>query len=451
MANVVRRTEDLLAVHMLVRMTDRGLRLLAQPYRGEDRIAEEIDMNMSHLGYVDHAQTGRRQGLLFEGNDPLPSRLKELFYQTAAHLEDDEAIWLQIGYGAEVLAAYPWEERLAEVVDRAILRVPNFARNTYRRNADEDPIGICAGSPRAKGAPSWMGHLLELLATLETDRPVVLYLDNNEGSYLRENPEELHKRFPERKVHIAADPPRPEAPARRTFISQSDEVSNPWLRWILDDLRSKGAGRAHAVHFLCSGYSQGTDGALALPESPGFDRDAGWARFVGVAEFATFADQLDCQITGFTALGAPIWQQGVRLFCNELTWKRPGAVIMDHGYGQPAPAYRALLSTGHFDPQKAPGLTFSVHPKAVSETDRQVPITRTFNSHGSDEFTFELGRLQQLSLTEETRQLPDALSRRMDRMSSSKPKSALQSARDRGAIRAMDFLSSLAPDGEMSQ
>lgn len=450
MATMVRTSEDLLAIRLGVDMSSDGLRLVVDSFRGEDRLGPSASMPLAQLGYRDpqSRDSRNRNRMNFPDRDRVPDRLTEVFHDTARHADDNEAIWLQIAYGAEVLGAYPWEQVFSEKVGRALLRIPNFARNTYRRARDDHPIVICAATPRAKGAPRWEKSLKRLLNRLHTNRQIVLYVSGHQAWEILDNPVAYPKGFPNLEIRIATSPEPGDAPPRETFVSSRETISNPWLRWIVDDQKLLGSGRVHAVHFLCTGYAQDTHGAVALPETPAFDNDQNWARFVGVPEFAAFADLLDCQIVGFTALGDPLWQEGLRLFVNELSWKRPGPVLTDFGSNEAVEAYDALFY-GAFSPHPNPSLIFSVHPDAVSEGDESAAVSRTVRSLGQADFSAELSYLESRSQTARDETLPSELVRVMDRLSSAKPKSVLRSARDRGALQAMDFLTDLKAKGDV--
>ena len=364
MAEMVRNSEDLLTVRLRVDMSSRGLQLVADPFRGDDPIGPPLRMPLEMLGYQDR-QADRYSGRMYfpDGGDR-PPELSSFFRETAAQADGPEAIWLQIDYGSDILAAYPWEAHFSENTGRALLRIPNFARNTYRRADDSQPIAICAGTPHAKGAPNWERPLRALLQGLETRQPVVLYLGGGTGRDIASRSENFMSGFPHLDLRIASLPDTDNAPRRETYTSSRKTVSNPWLRWILE----RQQGPVHAVHFLCTGFAQNQHGALALPESPAFDNDRNWARFVGVSEFAAFADRLNCQITGFTALGSSLWREGLRLFANELSWKRPGPILTEFNDGQAPQVYNALLNGREFSPNPAPDLTLSVHPRRSAKS-----------------------------------------------------------------------------------
>jgi hypothetical protein len=441
MAELVRKSEDLLTIRLRSDMSDRGLQLTAEPLRGHSPLGEPVRMSLRHLGYSEDRRDKASSSMNFPEGGVLPPRLEALFREVARQARGDEALWLQIEYGSEILAAYPWEKQLSKKFGQAIFRIPNFARNTYREPAETDPIVFCAGTPRAKQAPEWKSALIGILGELETQQPVVLYLGKDD----RWNCSDFD--FPHLNIRIADLPSTSDAPEQETYISTREAISNPWLRWIILDQGRASSSSVHAIHFLCTGYAQDCNGALALPETPHFDTDSSWARFVGVPEFTAFADRLNCQISGFTALGSERWREGLRLFANELSWKRPGPLFVDFRGSHSALVYNSLLHGKVLSTDAAPELTLSVHPKAISADEMTIPVTRSFaqDSRQAD-FSAELTYLQSYPRQPSDVELPTEVQRVMGRLSSAKPKSVLRSAHDRGTLRAMEFLTTLTID-----
>lgn len=449
MAQAVRNNEELLAVRLRVEMSSKGLRLIADCFRGEDKLGSSLTMLLTELGYSEEwDEKGSNKMYLPEGGH-VPPRLEEFFGDVADRLDGSEAIWLQIDYGSDILAAFPWEKNFSEQISRLMLRIPNFARNTYNRAEADESLAICAATPRAKGAPEWGRPLERFLKNLHTSQPIVLYLNHEQIGHVFSDWGHFREQFPHLNLRLAPQPQPNTSPQRETFISTRKDVVNPWLRWILDDQLADGAAGVHSVHFICTGYAQNRHGALALPVSPYADNDSGWARFVGASEFTTFADQLKCEMLGFTALGAPKWQEGIRLFINELSWKRPGPTFANFTGEQAASVYNALLHDQHFSTAPAADLAFYVHPKAISEEQKRVPIKRSMTNFEKADFSVELERLQAQPRSIQGQRLPNELIRVMDQLSSAKPKSPLRSARDRGTLRAMEFLTKLSNSGDV--
>ncbi|WP_370311104.1 hypothetical protein [Sagittula sp.] len=459
MATLVRSSEHLLAVRCTVEMSQSGALLAAEPFRGEEALAEPLRVPLTDLGFPATARE-RQNGF----RPKVPDALKAMFEWLGDQAGGPEALWVQLAYGAETLGAYPWEEVFSDTCGRAILRVPNFVRPGYTPASDR-PIAICGATPRAKGIEDWGDALLDLLDSLPVfeNRDIVLFHGDDMVPDPVRDLDRLGESYPHFRFLRAALPVAAEAPARARTIPQSSEVSNPWLTWMAAALGPEGA---HAVHFLCPGYASNTHGALALPESPLFDRDAQWSRFVGAQELARFCDTIGAQLVTLTALGGPQWSTGLRLLLNELSWRRPGPVLLnlrqrDH---QLAAAFHALAGEP-FYPDPAPGLVFSVHPKAISAAEPVAAFrtitrgvrTATFapsaqpsgNTRGTGH-PAPFGMPEDLSPASPETQtsgsgltLPADLQRTLDQIGSARPKSRTQEARDQGALRALEFVSKL--------
>lgn len=461
MATLVRTSEHLLALRCTVEMSRIGALLAAEPYRGEEALAEPLRLPLTDLGFP--ATVRDRQNHF---RPKVPGDMRGMFAWLGEQADGPEAIWIQLAYGAETLGAYPWEEMFSDTCGRAILRVPNFVRPGYAPAPDR-PIAICAAAPRAKGSEDWGAPLLDLLDSLPyfEKRDVVLFHSDDMVPNEAHDLDLLGQTFPHLRFHRAALPEKADAPDRARTIPQSAEVSNPWLTWMADTLGTEGA---HAVHFLCPGYASNAHGALALPESPLSDGDAQWSRFVGAQELARFCDTIGAQLVTLTALGDPRWSTGLRLLLNEMSWRRPGPILLNlrQRNRQLAPALHALAGEP-FYPDPAPGLVFSVHPKAVAAAEPKAAfqaITRgvrtatvapgePLSESALDDVMLPApsGTLDDgLRAAFETPDpgtsvppLPADLQRTLDQIGSARPKSRTQEARDQGALRALDFISKL--------
>jgi len=450
MATIIRKNEDLLAVHLSVERRRDGLQLKATLVRGEKRLRPPLSLPLKTLGYRARDQMVRAHQMSFPRPD-LPPKLYALFFEASQQASFGEPVWLQIDYGSDVLGAYPWEAKVGPEIGCTLLRIPNFARNTYVRGSSKDPIVICAATPRAKGAPDWRHAVKKLLkgfADFSLKMPIVLYVghsDHLDAGFF----EEYQDDYPELDISLAPLPPSAEAPTRERFISERETLKNPWLQWISNDLGERFNGNAHAVHMACSGYSQNAQGALALPLSPTQDEDERWARFVGVPEFSHFADALNCQIAGLTALGDKRWREGLMLFANELSWKRPGVIVLDEGDGSASRVFDALLSGGSLYSSVVTNTVISAHPQALFEDASSTSVARSARllqakrgGFGNSFMFLEAVEGLETARTEET-PLPGELMRMMDMLSSSRPKSALQAAQDQGTLNALEFLKNL--------
>jgi hypothetical protein len=121
-------------------------------------------------------------------------------------------------------------------------------------------------------------------------------------------------------------------------------------------------------------------------------------------------------------------------------------VIADFGGSDGAAldtAYGLLFGYRTLSPQPVPGLIFSVHPTLLHEEGDDLTSLRSIPrapglGAAAESVDFE-ARLSASSGT-----VPREVARAIDRLSSARPRSPVESARDRGMARAMEFVAGLA-------
>ena len=113
------------------------------------------------------------------------------------------------------------------------------------------------------------------------------------------------------------EPPEPGAVA-------GEQVSDPWLRSILDEMRGT---TVEAVHFVTHGYVTGDQPAIAVAESPTRNDDRLWARFIGPGQLTACLTQLGAWSVGFSSPPANFSRMGLRELADNIARQRPGPVI----------------------------------------------------------------------------------------------------------------------------
>ncbi|EHK57118.1 hypothetical protein [Allomesorhizobium alhagi] len=419
MADMIRRDENLVAVRVARSMQRQDPKRTPDPYvdaellRGDEKF-ESLSVPLAALA------------------GDMPDRLWDLF-RAGADAAEGTPVWLQLTFGVGSLASFPWEDSV-EGIGVPLLRVPNFARNGYRRDP-EGAIIICAGSPIAKDSPPMTEELLSLIRDLREASSGKIWIFASPQDYrLRDDLERLAK---DPGIVVPAPPDTVQAPARRSGISTRTTVTNPWLTWMIDAL---GSTKVHVAHFISPGYLSGENGALALPETPIHDRDRGFARFVGAEELATFLDTVQCQIAGFTAVGSAKWRAGIPVLANDLSWLRPGPIVAaSRGEAAPGRAYGALIAGFDLGDAPNPGLMFSVHPSALEITSDAMNFrTLTLGDHP---IGLESSSPDYTAFVE--RDVPDEISSALTRLSTARPQSPAQRARTRGALNALELVARL--------
>lgn len=423
MAEMVRLNEDLLAIRLDLVVRDRTPLLVAELFRGWESVGRAVHVPLQQLG----ARPEGLDGPLFDRAVAPPDRLWTLFHSVNDHAEDGELLWLQIADGADILAAYPWEAAFSIVAGRMIARVPNFLRDPFRRD-DPRPFVICAGSPNPWDAAELQARTEVVLSTLVDSgvRMVQIFTDGT-ATWA----EDLVQISTELSVWHYPLPFAPPAASR---------AENPLLGWIVQLL---GRAGARAVHFVCPCVAIGTDGAIVLPATGSGVAGAVGAAPVCAEEVAAFLDRLDCPLAGFSPLVPYDQDEGARLLVNDLSWRRPGPIVAEFGgAGDLEQVYSALFSFRELWLPPNPGTIISAHPNVVADYDGPV---RTVSAVARRE----------LSLDEPSRhhdpgpgrpEEPRWLTQKLDQLSSARPRSPTQMARDRGAMKALDFVSQLTAE-----
>ncbi|NEK35619.1 hypothetical protein [Rhizobium leguminosarum] len=450
--------------------------MLSQVFRGPFALGSSLETNLEELARsapITPGEIGVNE-LSLRGT-PIENQL----IVAARNLHWSSPLWLHIARGASKLAALPWERSLSSLIGRSLLRIPNFLVSPFEPG-EEARIAICASWPLAKGGHEVASSIDRLLDALSRSAisddgwsrstfHVDVFTDLETYSLFAEQFGQSYKGL---NVHFH-DPRNAEtewlssSSDEMSRIEQTSRIKNPWLRWMATTSRGVGVD---VVHFICPGYFFGDSGAIALAEHPlrNFNRD--WSRFVGVKELAKFYDQVGCSTMGFTAIGPVDWQAGLRILAYELSWLRSGPVLLDGGeeVGPLVNAYSALFRSRRFDPTVSGDLQFCVHPDALRDVDLvdlvippmtdfnatilsmersgTVPDDRVLSSSDAPKNPELFSRRGRFGgqRGDRSRELSQQILRgERANLSSIKPKSELDEARDAGAMRALDFIAQL--------
>ncbi|NVO58048.1 hypothetical protein HW561_19820 [Rhodobacteraceae bacterium B1Z28] len=316
MASIIRSINDLPTLRCSIGVRNRKPVLLTQPYIGADKLDSELETPFI-------APDGQEflQHTLSQPNLPVARHI-EILHKAAL---EGVPLWLQLSQDSADAALLPWEEAIFHRTGRRTLRISNFVKPLH--TAARPASGcVCIGT-HAKGDFSLTDEIAELLTSLAValnentyDARVSVFAPPWETEKLRR-----YLSFADTGgllIDIVDLSPAGYDPAPQTrSISDSPQVTNPWLRWIQDHHRDTGLD---GVHFICPGYTARDQGALALAESPGENDDTRWARFVGQDELMRFYDPLGVSIMGFTAMGSSRWADGIHSPAYQLSWARPG-------------------------------------------------------------------------------------------------------------------------------
>lgn len=313
--------------------------LRSQLYQGRERISDQQDTPFDRLGLTRAGGYARKGATPDLTGTPLEAQLK----QAAEKVES--IIWLHIPQDSFQLALLPWEEMVGRTVQRSLLRIANFFEEAYKPTS-RPTVAICVSQPHSDGfypVPEYVKALLKSLdeaARLANVSPAVhIFADDHWLAEVRKVagvPGFL-------ALEIKDIPTPPQGPPMGT--KREPRTCSPWLQWMTDYFR----GRAvDVMHFLSPGYYNGRHGAIVLAERPDLNSNEG--DFIDAAALSAFYDRLGCSVMAFSSPDMTAWEWGQRMLAFELSWIRPGPVLVfehDHTkYDALTGNYAMLLGGG---------------------------------------------------------------------------------------------------------
>jgi hypothetical protein len=298
----------------------------------------------------------------------LPGSLLDDLKDAVRQNDQQAPLWLHIESSNDYLIYVPWERLLFPVLKVPILRLPSLSAKPYYPR-DPVHIAVCASSPAAKGAIP-VEILLEQLANqiLRSIRgDVVIHIFADKDCYLR-----LRDSLPDqignwgtRGVRLY-DPdganydPSPQV----SKVSESVEISNPWLKWMADSL----AGTpVDGVHFICHGFLSVGQGAIALAQSPKLNEDHQWSRFVGANQLDTLLNRIGAWSLLFSSPIRNFSILGLRSLQQQISHLRTGPNLLheidfDRNLKALGKAYSYLYNNIPAPPPASDALSLYAHP-----------------------------------------------------------------------------------------
>jgi hypothetical protein len=290
-------------------------------------------------------------------------------------MKDSHPVWLHLVKPYGYLGALPWEQILVPALSRPVLRLPDFLEPP-RENRNVLDVALCCSTPMASAAIPTEEVVEEVVRSVfsASVRPrTTLHVFADQVYY-----QALSARFagdPSVAVHDPGGAAEYGEQIRQSEISEKGRVVSPWLRWIRDAMKGRSLD---CVHFICHGYLAGDRPALAFTESPLVNYDDNEARYVGVAELASFLTQSGAWGAAFSSPAENYSEVGLRLFADTLAQTRPGPVLfhlLDYrwsswaGWDSPlAYAYVLLFGSTPGDPPLIPEIFTYCQPALVGTT-----------------------------------------------------------------------------------
>jgi hypothetical protein len=291
--------------------------LRSQLYKGRERLTEPQDTPFERLGLT------RPGGFARKGATPdLTGTPLEVQLNLAAGMVES-IIWLHIPQDSFQLALLPWEEMVGRTVTRSLLRIANFVEEAYKPTP-RPTVAICVSQPHSDGfypVPEYVRALLKSIDegahSANVNPAVHIFADDHWLGEVRKvagAPGFL-------ALEIKDVPTPPQGPPMGT--KRELRTCSPWLQWMTDYFR----GRAvDVMHFLSPGYYNDRSGAIVLAERPDLNSNEG--DFIDVAALSTFYDRLGCSAMAFSSPDMTAWEWGQRMLAFELSWSRPGPVLV---------------------------------------------------------------------------------------------------------------------------
>jgi hypothetical protein len=280
-------------------------------------------------------------------------------------LGEEQVLWLQLASPTGFLAALPWEWLLRPLFGGIpVLRVPDFAFSPKRGDSPID-IVLCLSEPSAK--PEFdAGSLLEFFLSphsLTAERAATIHIFSDLPTY-HELAQSLS--VPNVVLHDPLTAPeRSDSPPPVPWAGGGEQVTDPWLRWILDEMQGT---TVEVVHFVTHGYVTGDQPAIAVAESPTRNDDRLWARFIGSSQLAACLTQLGAWSVGFSSPPSNFSRLGLRQLADSIARLWPGPVL----YHDAAAGDRGAELDGSYaslfdglTPSFTPASFLYVHPRAV--------------------------------------------------------------------------------------
>lgn len=330
MAIMIRNENELATLRCSIRLSGRVPMLVTQAFIGAEQIGSSVSTPLVTIGLAALSERPKDLRKCFDvGGTEILDQIGNLHFEVS----DTAAIWLQLSQDSHLASLVPWEQIIRETFNRTTLRIPNFLRTPYRVK-ERARLAICTSGAAlhdADAAALIARQLSALEGALADDNvhlDVTIFAAAKLRTYLRDS---LPKNMQGLSLHIAKG-------AKHVPDPQSERAAilNPWLRWIGATYRETGVD---GVHFITPGHLSGGDSALVLPE-PINDGETPAGQFVGLSELAAFYDRLGGSNMCFTPIGSDASKHGVRTMGYQMSWTRPGSLIVD----EPAEVHASLMS-----------------------------------------------------------------------------------------------------------
>jgi hypothetical protein len=288
-------------------------------------------------------------------------------------VEPSHPLWLHLVKPYGYLGIVPWEDLLLPVLQRPILRLPDFLEPPRERRDTLD-VALCCSVPMSEPNFSIVEVLGALARTILSNSPrprTQIHVFPDAGSFVP-----LKGIFASETRVSVHDP---SGAARFMQSSTGDStpdsvrsVTSPWLRWMRDAMRGRSLD---TVHFVCHGYFSEERASLTVTDNPNGNPYSSSATFLGVPETASFLTQTGAYSFVCTSPPNNYSDSGLRYFVDTMAQTRPGPALFhdcnrDPSFTTLGHAYRFLFSPEPMEPVAGPIFMYC-QPSLV---DTQLPV-----------------------------------------------------------------------------
>ena len=336
----------------------------SQLFEGKSPLDEPQSTPVKHFGILEGGKAAQTPHTI--AGTPIESQVRQ-----AAALSSDGVLWFHVPQDSFELALLPWEEMVWAVTRMPLFHIANFLSDPYTPGP-APRIAVCASQPLADGLFDVSEYVTALLSAIDAAASAAEVVPRvtvfTDGAWHASVAQRIEATAYDRLVvdEVPKLPPGLSGKGERT-------PENPWLRWIGE---VSGSEPVDIVHFVTPGYFHERRGSIAVAAAPDDNQSPG--QFIGAGELAGLYDRLGCSVMAFSSPDMPQWEWGQRILGFELSWLRPGPIlVMEHerrAYPCLARYYALVLGAGR-DALRTAGegepIHLSCHPRLLEEKRRQ--------------------------------------------------------------------------------
>ncbi len=379
-----------MAIHLKNKHELLALKVSLTRQRRETSVRMELEMNKGGVPSVllDHTLSASEMGLprnlearqfpYFQLPPSLTDEIARLIGKL--DLEPSHPLWLHLVSPYGYLGVVPWEQLLVPVLNRPLLRLPDFLEPQRERKSVLDVALLCSVpiSEPSFHPPTVVREMSAsiLAASPRPQTTVHVFAD-------KEYFDEISNGLASESRIVVHNPDEAErygiATTSATVPEDAIAVTCPWLRWISAAMRGRSLD---TVHFLCHGYLANEQPALSVAESPISNRDRWMAHVLSVREVVAFLNQTGAWSVAFSAPPNNYSESGLRLFADTFAQTRPGPVLYhdasaDFTLDGLRAAYQFLYAPEPSEPPPRAPMFIYCQPALV---DTQRPVVRQMQS-----------------------------------------------------------------------